>query len=158
MSEAVIFFLKTELPVMGWAPHGAWCRAGGQGGRKLGTTSPLSPPSLCTRESERNGVIFLCLIVRQPNHLGAFWNLLSCLSHRGGVAPSFFPFCFSTLCFQKWFLPEMHIGVLSNYYLLKNLELLENFFMLQGGKGLGSWFCVHFSCTVIEAAWLWAGL
>ena len=45
----------------------------GGGGRELGTTNPLSPLYLCTQESERNEVIFLCLFVMQPyHHLEAF--------------------------------------------------------------------------------------
>ena len=142
MSEAVIFFKKqTSCDGMGSSRSLVPGRGAGRGGRELGTTNPLSPPSLCTRESERNGVIFLCLIVRQPNHLGAFLDyypvfLLEVLPHLSSL------FVFQP-CVPNGFSQRCTWEVLSNYYLLS--EHLKEVLCYRWERAWGSLeFCVHF--------------
>ena len=118
-------------------------------------TNPLSPPSLCTQESERNGVIFLCLIVRQPNHLGAFLDyypvfFLEVLPHFSSlfVFQPCAPNGFSQRC--TWRCSVITICWVNTWRRC----------CATGGKGLGAlWNSVSISsCTINSAAWLWAGL
>ena len=104
------------------------------GGRELGTTSPLFPLYVYTQESERGGVVFLCLVVMQPHHrLEAFLDCHPVFLLE--VLPCFSSFLFFNPVLQMD-LPEITLGVLSNYYLLS--EQLKEVLWYTGGKELGT--------------------